>query len=301
MNIHVAHVFLALFVLWEPFQSVSASVLPSIQSTEGSLAIFRRQSSGNLGGNQIKTKIAGGSNGVSDLSNNQVMVKTPISTINDKENSKKESEKSQEAAENIPNLKTIAHALKEVYYEDKYGTQNSDPVLLVRMVGKVISENSKSGNPEVVSRAILDVFDVYNETVTSGANSQTKKNSANLNASQRQSPNNSQQQSSGASNANGNPTEQSQPVGANDSLKTIAKALKEVHEKEEHSETKSDMTQLVKVLGQEIGTSSRSGDAKVVATAIETAYSNFAKQNSPTSSGQSGKPSNPKQQDILIQ
>lgn len=66
------------------------------------------------------------------------------------------------------------------------------------------------------------------------------------------------------------------------SLKTISKAYKEIYHKEKANNsttTPAETSELVRVIGQAVGSSSESGDPTIVAKAIETAYENFKSQN----------------------
>lgn len=74
-----------------------------------------------------------------------------------------EKEAKEATEEKKPGMNTIASAIKELYYHDKYASQKHDKAMLVKMVGQVAAANAKACDPEVVSKGILAIFEPYNQ------------------------------------------------------------------------------------------------------------------------------------------
>lgn len=77
-------------------------------------------------------------------------------------------------------------------------------------------------------------------------------------------------------------TEEAEEKNKPPSLKTISKAYKEIYHKEKENNaitTPAETSELIRVIGQAVGSSSESGDPATVAKAIEIAYQNFKEKN----------------------
>lgn len=79
--------------------------------------------------------------------------------------------------------------------------------------------------------------------------------------------------------AQGQENEEAEEENKPASLKTIAKAYKKVHHESKNSTNPNETSELVKILGQAVGSSSASGDPATVAKAIETAYETYKNSN----------------------
>ncbi|PLW39366.1 hypothetical protein PCASD_05034 [Puccinia coronata f. sp. avenae] len=158
--------------------------------------------------------------------------------------SAQEKEAQEEAEENKPGLNTIANAMNELYFHDKYGSQRNDPTMLLKMVGQAAGSTGKTGDPEVVSKAMLATFGVYNQgkpsAISSSPITPLNKNTAGMDETP--------------------------------SLKTIAHTLHETWEKLMSANPKPDNAQLVPVMCQAISSTSAGGDAAAVSKAIDAAY-----------------------------
>lgn len=138
-------------------------------------------------------------------------------------------------------VNTIANAIKELYFHDKFGSQKHDTAALVKMVGQVAATNVKTCDPETVSKSIMAIFEPYNQGKSAAA-------------------------------ANKGPSDDSAA-----SLNTIAHSLHETWEKQITSgNPKVENPQLLPIICQTIATSSTSGDPTVVSKAIESAYAKLA-------------------------
>jgi hypothetical protein len=153
-------------------------------------------------------------------------------------------ESQEEEEENKPGLNTIANAMNELYFHDKYGSQRKEPVMLLKMVGQVAGNTGKSGDPEVVSKAMLATFAIYNQgkpsSIAASPITPLNKNTA--------------------------------AMEETPSLKTIAHTLHETWEKLMSANPKPDNAQLIPVMCQAIATGSSSGDPAAVSKAIDAAY-----------------------------
>ncbi|KNZ53377.1 hypothetical protein VP01_3260g4 [Puccinia sorghi] len=162
--------------------------------------------------------------------------------------SEQDKEAQEEAAENKPSLKTIANAMNELYFHDKYGSQRHESMMLLKMVGQAAGETGKTGDPEVVSQAMLSMFSIYNQgkpsSISASPITPLNKNTAAM----EEAP----------------------------SLKTIAHTLHESWEKLMDMSPKPDNAQLVPIMCQAISTTASSGDPVAVSKAIDAAYAKLA-------------------------
>ncbi|KNZ57613.1 hypothetical protein VP01_2112g2 [Puccinia sorghi] len=53
--------------------------------------------------------------------------------------------------------------MNELYFHERYGSQRNEPMVLLKMVGQAAGSAGKTGDPEMVSKAMLATFDVYNQ------------------------------------------------------------------------------------------------------------------------------------------
>ncbi|KAH9458159.1 hypothetical protein MJO28_005227 [Puccinia striiformis f. sp. tritici] len=157
-------------------------------------------------------------------------------------------EAQEEAEEKMPGLNTIANAMNELYFHDKYGSQRNEPAMLLKMVGQAAGGAGKSGDPEVVSKAMLATFVPYNQgkpsAISASPITPLNKNTAGM---------------------------EDTP-----SLKTIAHSLHESYEKLMTMTPKPDNAQLIPVFCQAIAASASSGDAASVSKAIDATYAKMA-------------------------
>ncbi|OAV92738.1 hypothetical protein PTTG_02525 [Puccinia triticina 1-1 BBBD Race 1] len=159
-----------------------------------------------------------------------------------------EKENMEAAEENKPGLNTIANAMNELYFHDKYGSQRNDPALLLKMAGQAAGSAGKSGDPEIVGKAVLATFGPYNQgkpsAISASPIAALNKNTAGM----EETP----------------------------SLKTVAHSLHEAWEKVMLMNPKPDNAQIIPVFCQAIATSSVSGDPVAVSKAIDAAYAKMA-------------------------
>ncbi|KNZ59619.1 hypothetical protein VP01_1694g9 [Puccinia sorghi] len=156
-----------------------------------------------------------------------------------------EKEAKEATEEKKPGMNTIASAIKELYFHDKYASQKHDTAMLVKMVGQVAATNAKACDPEVVSKGILAIFEPYNQAKSAAGTGAAPMKDSNDDAAP--------------------------------SLNTLAHAIHETWEKQITSgNPKLDNAQLLPLICQAIATSSTSGDPTVVAKAIESAYAKVA-------------------------
>ncbi|KAA1098829.1 hypothetical protein PGTUg99_009603 [Puccinia graminis f. sp. tritici] len=154
----------------------------------------------------------------------------------------------EQAEENKPGLNTMANALNELYFHDKYGSQKHDQAMLLKMVGQAAESTGKTGDPEAVSRAMLATFGPYNQGKPSKISASPIAPLTKTTAAMDESP----------------------------SLKTVAHSLHEAWEKSLTSNPKLDNAQLVPVICSAIATSATSGDPVAVSKAIDAAYAKIA-------------------------
>ncbi|KAA1067886.1 hypothetical protein PGT21_020736 [Puccinia graminis f. sp. tritici] len=159
-----------------------------------------------------------------------------------------EKEAQEEAEEKMPGLNTIANAMNELYFHEKYGSQRNEPAMLMKMVGQAAGSTGKSGDPEVVSKAMLATYGPYNQGKPSAISASPITPLNKNTASMEETP----------------------------SLKTVAHTLHETWEKLMTMTPKPDNAQLVPVFCQAIASSSATGDAASVSKAIDAAYAKMA-------------------------
>ncbi|KAA1114543.1 hypothetical protein PGT21_013258 [Puccinia graminis f. sp. tritici] len=157
-------------------------------------------------------------------------------------------EAQEEAEEKMPGLNTISNAMNELYFHEKFGSQRNEPMVLLKMVGQAAGATGKTGDPEAVSKAILDTYAPYNQgkpsSITGSPITPLNKNMA--------------------------------PIEETPSLKTVAHSLHETWEKLMTMTPKPDNALLVPVFCQAIAASSTTGDAAQVTKAIDAAYAKIA-------------------------
>ncbi|KAH9447979.1 hypothetical protein Pst134EB_021966 [Puccinia striiformis f. sp. tritici] len=138
-------------------------------------------------------------------------------------------------------INTIANAINELYFHDKYASQKHDTPVMVKMIGQVAANNAKTCDPETVAKAIVAIYEPYNKAASS-------------------------------------PTKSAAMVDDNSpSIQTIAHSLHETWEKS--ITTKVDNSVLLPTICQTIATSSTSGDPTIVSKAIEAAYAKLVPGN----------------------
>lgn len=164
-----------------------------------------------------------------------------------------EKEAKEASEEKKPGLNTIASAIKELYFHDKYGSQKHDTPALVKLVGQVAAANSKTCDPDVVAKAIVALYEPYNNNSQGGTGKGTTSGTA-------------------TTISNKSATED-----ATYSLNSLAHSFHETWEKQITAPTaKVDNAQLLPAVCQAIAASSASGDPAVVAKAVEAAYAKLA-------------------------
>ncbi|OAV98786.1 hypothetical protein PTTG_05347 [Puccinia triticina 1-1 BBBD Race 1] len=159
-----------------------------------------------------------------------------------------EKENMEATEENKPGLNTIANAMNELYFHDKYGSQRNEPAVLLKMVGQAAGNTGKSGNPETVSKAMLATFDPYNQGKPSSISASV------------------------ITPLNKNTTSMEEAP----SLKMVSHSLHEAWEKVMLLNPKPDNAQVIPVFCQAIAASSTNGDPTAVSKAIDAAYVKMA-------------------------